>query len=274
MTLAVADQDVHRAARWRTSRDVHAHAVLDAGDVEQVAAVVGDHRVDEQHVGAEIDELPREVAADEPEAAGDEHAAAAVELPVISRHSCPGAIASAAFMCSRRMTSANHSLKTSIAGAAQAPEVEELRLAVGAVVVVHRHFGDAEPGVGDLLHHLEADDAAVLFEVDLVEDRSPHQPEVAVDVAHRQAEQELDGVVVDPADDDAVQRIGAADLVAVHQVDARRRTAARALPSPRDRTARRRRCRRPARAWPWRSRCAARRRSRGSSRGARRGPRG
>ena len=34
-----------------------------------------------------------------------------------------------------------------------------------------------------------------------------------------QAEQQADDVVVDAADDDAVQRIGAADLVAVHQID-------------------------------------------------------
>ena len=61
-----------------------------------------------------------------------------------------------------------------------------------------------------------------------VEDRPPHQPEVAVDVAHLQAEQQLDGVVVDAADDDAVQRIGAADLVAVDQVDVVAERAARA----------------------------------------------
>ena len=46
----------------------------DAVDVEQVAAVVGDERIDEQHVGAELDQPPREIAADEAEAAGDETA--------------------------------------------------------------------------------------------------------------------------------------------------------------------------------------------------------
>ena len=63
--------------------DVHAHALGDAVDVEQVAAVVGDERVDQEHVGAEVDELPREVAADEPEAAGDHHGAAAVEGAIV-----------------------------------------------------------------------------------------------------------------------------------------------------------------------------------------------
>jgi hypothetical protein len=48
-------QVVHRALLAHVG-DVDAHAVLDARDVEQVAAVVGDERVDEQHVGAEIDE--------------------------------------------------------------------------------------------------------------------------------------------------------------------------------------------------------------------------
>ena len=88
------------------------------------------------------------------------------------------------------------------------------------MVVMDRHLGDPEPGVLDLLHHLQADHPAVLLELDRVEDRPAHQPEVAVDVADLQPEQHLDGVVIDAADDDAVQRIGAADLVAVDQVDA------------------------------------------------------
>ena len=62
--LAVAHQVVHRA-RLAHVGDVHADAILDAGDVEQVAAVVGDQRVDQQHVGAERDQPVRQVAADE-----------------------------------------------------------------------------------------------------------------------------------------------------------------------------------------------------------------
>jgi hypothetical protein len=72
------------------------------------------------------------------------------------------------------------------AGAGDAAEVEELRRAVGAVVVMHRHLRDAEARVGDLLHHLQADDAAVLLEMDALEHRPAQQPEVAVDVAHLQ----------------------------------------------------------------------------------------
>ena len=82
------------------------------------------------------------------------------------------------------------------------------------MVVVHRHFDDAEAGILDLAHHLEADDAGVLLELDAIEDLAAHQTEVAVDVADAQPEQQLDGVVVDAADDDAMPRIGAADLVA------------------------------------------------------------
>ena len=83
--LPVAHQIVHRALLPDVG-DVDAHAVGDAVDVEQVAAVVGDQRVDEQHVGAERHQLPREVAADEPETAGDHHATAAVEGAVIHAH--------------------------------------------------------------------------------------------------------------------------------------------------------------------------------------------
>jgi hypothetical protein len=57
---------------------------VDVGDVEQIAAVVGNQRIDDQDLRAEIDELVREVAANEAEAAGDQHAAAGVERPVLA----------------------------------------------------------------------------------------------------------------------------------------------------------------------------------------------
>jgi hypothetical protein len=37
--------------------------------------------------------------------------------------------------------------------------IEELRATVRAMVVVHRHLDDAEAGILELAHHLEADDA-------------------------------------------------------------------------------------------------------------------
>ena len=109
--------------------------------------------------------LAREVAADEAEAAGDHHAAAAVELAVVrlvGGHDGPcgdrGRRRSAAVLAAddEDEPQAQHV----DARLEDAAEVEELRLAERAMEVVHRHFDDAEAGVLDLLHHLEADDAA------------------------------------------------------------------------------------------------------------------
>jgi hypothetical protein len=84
--------------------------------------------------------------------------------------------------------------------------------------MMHGHLYDPEAGIVDLLHHLETDHAARFLQLDLVEDRSPHQPEVAVDVAHLQAEHDRHDMVVEAADHDSVQRIRAIDLVAVHEM--------------------------------------------------------
>ena len=87
--VAIAHEVIHRRLLADVG-DVDRHRVGDAVDVEQVPAVIGDQRVDEQHVGAEIDETPRQIAADEAEAAGDHHLAAAVEIAVIGDHGCGG----------------------------------------------------------------------------------------------------------------------------------------------------------------------------------------
>ena len=180
--------------------------------LKKLRAGVGNERVHQQHVGAELDQPAGDVAADEAEAAGDHHAPAAVEVLiagcVTARASCSArrrrCRLGAGARCVRRTTSANQSFSTSMAVRYDAREVEELRLPVRAVVVVHRHLDDREAGVLDLLHHLQADDAAVLLEPHAVEDRPAQHPEVAVDVAHAQAEQHLDDVVIEAADDDAV----------------------------------------------------------------------
>src|SRR6185503_4089047 len=62
--------------------DVDADAVLDAVDVEEVAAVLGNQRIDDEHARAERDELVREVAADEAKPSGDQHRPIAVELAI------------------------------------------------------------------------------------------------------------------------------------------------------------------------------------------------
>ena len=105
-------------------------------------------------------------------------------------------------------------------GPVDAREIEELRAAVRAVIVVHGHFDNDESRVLDLLHHLEADHAAVLFQPHLVENRPAHHAEITVDVAHLQSEQHLDDVVVQASDENAVPRIRSAELVAVHQIHA------------------------------------------------------
>ena len=81
------DEDVHRRLVAHVG-DVEPDAILEAVDVEPVAAVVGIERVDDQHVGAGVDELPHEIAADEAEPAGDHDAAIAIEREISGFHVC------------------------------------------------------------------------------------------------------------------------------------------------------------------------------------------
>ena len=104
------------------------------------------------------------------------------------------------------------------ARAEDSAEVEELRSPVRAVIVMDRHFNDAEAGVLHLAHQLQADHAAVAIELHAIEDLAPHQAEVAVHVAHAQREEHLHREVIHAADDDAMQRIRSADLVSGHHV--------------------------------------------------------
>ena len=89
------------------------------------------------------------------------------------------------------------------------------------MVVVHGYLGDAEAVLLDLGHELHTDHAGVARQLDALEHRSPEEPEVAVDVDHVQAEGEPHDVMVDAADDDPVERVGARDLVAVHEIGVR-----------------------------------------------------
>src|SRR6185436_21084953 len=74
--------------------------------------------------------------------------------------------------------------------------VEELGLAERPVVMMDRNLDDPEPGIVNLLHHLEADDAARLLELDALEDGPSHQSEVAVHVADVEAEHRADNVMI------------------------------------------------------------------------------
>src|SRR4030095_16130375 len=84
------------------------------------------------------------------------------------------------------------------------PEVEELRAPVEPVVMVHWNFDDAKTGILNLAHHLQADDAGILFQRYPIEDLAPQQPEIASTVPDAKPEQELDRVVGDACDDEGV----------------------------------------------------------------------
>src|SRR5580765_5181511 len=96
-------------------------------------------------------------------------------------------------------------------GLEDSAEIEELRFAVRAMIVMNRNLGDPEARVLNLLHHLEANHTARLLQMDAVEDRAPHQAEIAIHVSNRQPEQDADDVVVQAADDDSMHGIGPAD---------------------------------------------------------------
>ena len=82
MTSWLRDQVIHRA-RLAHVGDIDAHAVFDIRDIEQVAAVVRNQGIDDEHTCAELDELMRECAADETKPAGDHDAAVAIEGAVV-----------------------------------------------------------------------------------------------------------------------------------------------------------------------------------------------
>ena len=80
--VLIAHQVIHGALLPHVG-DVDAQPVLDAADVEQVAAVVGDQRVDDRARGRRARRAGAQVAADEAQAAGDHHRAIAVEGAVV-----------------------------------------------------------------------------------------------------------------------------------------------------------------------------------------------
>src|SRR5437763_11779476 len=87
------------------------------------------------------------------------------------------------------------------------------------MVVVDRDLGDAETRVLDLFHEFDADYATVRLEMHHIKDAASNKTEIAIDVAQLEAEAEGDHVVIDLADDLAVDRIVAVNLEAVDHVD-------------------------------------------------------
>src|SRR4051794_32706437 len=96
---------------------------------------------------------------------------------------------------------------------------EELRLTRWPEVVVHGKLDEACAGAVEGSHHLDADDAGRRCQRTIDEELAAEHSKVAVGVAHVQVEEQLDDVVVEPADQLAVPRITAADLVALHDID-------------------------------------------------------
>ena len=99
------------------------------------------------------------------------------------------------------------------------PRAEELRAAVRALEVVDLDLDAARVELAEPAHELDADRAAVLLEPQPADVIRAHQPEVAVDVADRDPEQEPHRGGVDGSDDAPVERIGAVALVALDPVD-------------------------------------------------------
>ena len=75
------------------------------------------------------------------------------------------------------------------------------------MIVMDRYLGAAKARRMNFLNHFNANHTTVLFERDLIENRSPYESEVAINVSKREAKQHFDGVMVYATDDDTVKRI-------------------------------------------------------------------
>lgn len=58
--------------------DIDAHPITNVRDVGEVAAIFWDHAVDQQNLGANRDEAPRDRGADEAETSGNQHLCAGI----------------------------------------------------------------------------------------------------------------------------------------------------------------------------------------------------
>ena len=100
----------------------------------------------------------------------------------------------------------------------EALKIEELGLAVGAMVMVNRDFFELEPQILKLFHHLEADGAGGGSEIDFVEDGPANEPVVAIHITQPESKKEAHDRVIEPSDQDSMQGVGAGDLESVDHV--------------------------------------------------------
>ncbi len=85
--------------------------------------------------------------------------------------------------------------------------------------MMHRDFGEAESSILKFLHQLQADRSVRRFQIDHIKDRPTQQAEIAINIAQLETKHQLHEMMIEAPDNDAVHRIGAADLIAVHNVD-------------------------------------------------------
>ena len=76
----------------------------------------------------------------------------------------------------------------------EARKIEELGLAVGAMVMVDRHFLESKSEILELFHHFETDGAGGGGEIHLVENGPAHETVVAIHVTQAESEKEPDDV--------------------------------------------------------------------------------
>ena len=71
--------------------DVDTHPIAYIGNIGEIAAILGNHAVDEQNLGAEPDETPRDRRADEAQTAGDHRPGTGIGIEArigLDPHSC------------------------------------------------------------------------------------------------------------------------------------------------------------------------------------------
>ena len=211
--------------------DVDADAVADLRDVEKVAAIFRDQRIHQQHVGAQLHQPVRQMAADEPQSTGDQDPLAGEGAFEISAHvyfhvSCAhfhGSFLSG-LNCAVRFTDDEFPpQRAQLTGRTQqSPPVKELGDAVLPVIVMDRHLGKAIAGILEFLDHFQADGAAVAREGDRVEERATDEAKITIHVAQFEAEHEFDEMVIEPPNDLAREGIVPGNFIAVDDIHFRR----------------------------------------------------
>ncbi len=98
------------------------------------------------------------------------------------------------------------------------PKAKELGFAVSAMEVMNRRLCQAESGVLHFFHQFDAYHAAVAGQFNLFEYFLAHQPKIAIDILQFEAKGQLDRVLIDTADNDAVERVLTFNLPAVDKV--------------------------------------------------------